>query len=269
MTRPRVGALIPIRLASERLPGKALKEICGKPALCHLLDRVFASWYVDREDVVVCTTQEPGDDPLVEVVEGYGARVFRGSTNDIIRRFRDAITEFGFDMVLQVDGDDVLCEPLYMGLTLERLMADETVDIVTCEGLPLGIAAKSFTAKAMERVFEHYETQDNDTGFIYFFTKTDLCKHAVVRPLTPRHVLDGARLTLDYEEDLEVLRRIFEALWREGELFHLEDVVAFLKQNPEVVAINRGVEEDYWRRTRAKARLEYRTAEGRLERISL
>ncbi len=80
----RIGALIPVRLASERLPGKALKLIAGKPVIHHLLDRVFACRYVEPGNVVVCTTEDRSDDPLVAAVEGYGASVFRGAADDVI-----------------------------------------------------------------------------------------------------------------------------------------------------------------------------------------
>ena len=53
----KIGSLIPIRLASERLPGKALIEVAGKPLVCHLIDRVFECKYIrNKKDVIVCTT---------------------------------------------------------------------------------------------------------------------------------------------------------------------------------------------------------------------
>jgi len=220
----KIGAIIPIRLASERLPGKALIEICGRPVVWHLLDRICASRFVKKKDVVVCTTEDESDGPLVDAVQTYGCSVFRGSRDDLIQRFYDAIAKHGFEAVVQIDGDDPLSDPEYMDRTMETLLADSTLDIVTCEGLPLGIATKSFTRTAMEKVYRHYQTQKNDTGFIYFFTRTGLCRQATVRPRGPEHVLDEARLTLDYQEDLDVFTRIFEALYVPGQVFRLEAV---------------------------------------------
>ncbi len=267
MKKKKLGAIIPIRLASERLPGKALLPICGRPILWHLLDRVASSRFLAKEDVVVCTTEDPGDDPLVDAVKTYGAAVFRGSRDDLIKRFHDAIEEGCFEAVIQVDGDDPLCDTEYMDLTMEKLLADPSLDIVTCEGLPLGIASKSFTREAMRKVHRHYQTQRNDTGFIYFFTKTGLCRQAAVRPRGPEHVLDEARLTLDYREDLEVFTRIFEALYRPGEVFGLAEVVRFLREHPEVMKINGSLDEEYWKRTREKAQLYYRDPQGTVQKI--
>ena len=264
----KIGLIIPIRLASERLPNKAILEICGRPIVWHLLDRCCASKYItDKANVVVCTTQEKSDDALQEVVERYGCSVFRGSTDDIIKRFHNAIEHFGFDAVIQVDGDDILCDMQYMDLTMKKLLSDADLDIVTCEGLPLGIASKSFSRRAMKKVYQHYKTERNDTGFIYFFTKTGLCRQAVVLPIKPEHVLNEARLTLDYEQDYEVFRIIFEALYRKGRIFGLEDILQLLKAKPEITRINSVLEEEYWRRTREKAQLAFMDVQGQIKKI--
>lgn len=267
MNNERLGALIPIRLASERLPNKAMLEICGRPIVWHLLDRVCASRYLDKEDVVVCTTHESSDDALVESVERYGCKVFRGSTDDIIKRFHDAIAFYGFEAVIQVDGDDPLCDTQYMDLTMEKLLSDSSLDIVTCEGLPLGIASKSFTRNAMERVYGYYKTEKNDTGFIYFFTKTGLCKQAMVMPMNSEHVLDDARLTLDYQVDFELFRNIFEALYQRGKTFGLSEVVKYLLENADVMRINSGLDEEYWGRMQEKAQLTYEDTDGTVRQV--
>ena len=258
----RIGALIPIRLSSERLPGKALLPVSGRPVMHYLLDRIAATKHVARENMVVCTTTDAEDDRLVAAVEGYGASVFRGDRDDIVKRFRDAVRHFGFDAVVQVDGDDPLTETLYMDLTLERLLADPKLGIVWSEGLPLGVNCKSFTAKALETVSEHYRAGQNDTGFIYYFTKTDLVEKAIVRPISADHVMDGVRLTLDYDVDFELFRKILEALDRDDHVAPLAEIIRFLRAHPEVAAINSGLDEQYWQRTRQKVNLAYTDTRG-------
>lgn len=264
----RIGALIPIRLTSERLPAKAIREICGRPVVHHLLDRVCASRYIDDpKRVVVCTTEESSDDPLVAIVESFGASVFRGSRDDIIQRFHDAMAAFDLDAVIQVDGDDPLTETLYMDMTMEKLLADPDLGIVTCEGLPLGTASKSFSRSAMNKVMQHYRSGQNDTGFIYFFTKTGLFKTGTVKVMGPEHVNDKIRLTLDYEEDFMLFTRIFDTLYRPGEVFGLSEVLELASRQPEIMEINGNLNEQYWQRTRDKAKLEYQDASGQLHSI--
>lgn len=263
----KIGALIPIRLASERLPNKAIKELCGKPVVCHLLDRAFDSRYLDKSKVVVCTTTDKTDDPLVDIVKNYGASVFRGSVNDIIERFYKAMLEYDLDYVIQIDGDDITAEPLYMDLTMDKLLSDSTIDVVTCKDLPLGIATKSFSLKAMKKVISIYKSTSNDTGFSYYFTKTGYCKHEIIYPVSDNHKNDKLRLTLDYNQDMELFKVLFNALYSEGKVFHLDEIISFVKKNPNVVNINLSLEEEYWQRTISKVNLEFTDENGIVRKI--
>jgi spore coat polysaccharide biosynthesis protein SpsF len=267
---PKVGAFIPIRLDSERLPGKALRDVVGRPTVHHLLDRAVACRYIrSPRDVVVCTTPEPSNDPLVEAVEAYGASVFRGDRDDLIRRFKDASSAYGFDIMVQVDGDDPLCDTQYMDLVVGALLADTALDTAVTIGLPFGINVKGFTRAALDKVFAHYTSTENDTGFALYFTRSDLCRRLEIPPVTPDHVLDEARLTLDYEQDLQVFRRIFQQLYEPGKIFGLSEVVRFLRTTPEVMEINNGLQEQYMVRSREKFDITYQDETGELCRIEL
>lgn len=266
----KLGALIPVRLASERLPGKALLPVCGRPIIHHLLDRVVAANHIRSPlDVVVTTTEDASDDPLVAAVEAYGCSVFRGARDDIIKRFSDAIEKHGFDAVIQVDGDDPLTETRFMDLTMKRLLDDPSLGIVWSEGLPLGVNCKSFTAKAMRKVVAHYKSDTNDTGFIYFFTKTGLVKTAVERAEDEADQAPSLRLTLDYAEDFEVFRNVIEALYQPGQVFDIRDAIGWFRSHPDIAAHNTSLDETYWARTRAKANLEFADASGTVHRIDV
>ena len=266
----KIGALIPARLSSERLPGKALAQICDRPMIAHLLDRVAASKFIhDRKDIVVCTTTAASDDLLEEAVLKEGCSVFRGHVDDIIKRFSDAMATFEFDVVIQADGDDPLSSTECMDITTSTLLADPTIDIVTMSGLPLGCATKSFTRVAMDKVVASYRTERNDTGFIYFFTKSGLCKHLIIANYDQSIEHDTARLTLDYQIDLEVFRNIFKALYKPGRVFGLAEMINFLNASPDLVASNLVVEKEYWERTAHKSKLIYIDKNGNENTIGL
>jgi spore coat polysaccharide biosynthesis protein SpsF len=265
----KIGAVIPIRLCSERLPGKQLKDICGRPALYHLLDRVTACRHISsKRHVVVCTTTEAGDNPLVPVVEAYGCSVYRGAVDDLICRLAEAMKAHSFDIAIQADGDNPLVATEYMNRTVDGLRAEPSLDIVSTVGLPLGTNTKSFTRAAMDKVIAAYRSPKNDTGYMHFFTKAGLCKQAEIGPVGPEHVHDTARLTIDYDADLEMIRKIFAALYRPAAVFGLTELVAFLNTHPNVVAINSHVSAEYWKRFAQKLHLEYVAADGAIATIT-
>lgn len=265
LSEQKIGALIPVRLTSKRLPGKALQPIVGRPMITHLLDRVCASKFLVPDRVVVCTTEEVEDDALVPVVEKTGVSVFRGSRDDIIDRFYRAAEHFGFEAVIQADGDDPCTDTHYMDLCMERLLADSSLDIVIATDLPLGLASKAIRRAAIQKVWEHHLTERNDTGFIYYFTKTRLCTVGTVSA-APSHRHETARLTLDYPEDLAFFRAIFGELFEEGKIFGVGEIIELLRRQPELLRINAGLDERYMERTRELARLEYH-ANGQVHKI--
>lgn len=253
----KIGALVPVRLSSQRMPGKALMPIMGRPAILHLLDRLFASRYLTPHEVILCTTTDKSDDPLMSIAESVGARVFRGSRENIIDRFNSAVAEFEFDAVIQADGDDPCSDTIYMDLCMDRLVAEPEIDIVLTEGLPLGLGSKAIRASAIRTVWSNHLTQQNDTGFIYYFTRTGLCRPARIKPLRPEHMHERARLTLDYPEDLAFFEALFMELYEEGTVFGIDDIVSLLRRQPEMLEINSMVDEEYWKRTHELAQLEY------------
>lgn len=256
-TAARIGALVPIRLASERLPGKALLPLEGRPVVTHLIDRLAATRSIAREHIVICTTTDATDDALVPVVTPYGARVYRGSRDDIIDRLQSAAAEYRFDAVIQADGDDPCVDPDYMDRCMDRLLADEALGAVSTEGLPLGIGTKAIRASALDAVCAAHLTTRNDTGFGYYFTRTELCRSTRIGPVSDAHRHETARFTLDYEEDYVFFQALFRELYRDGEVFSLTDALALLERRPELVAINTGRSQEYWQRTAALTHLEY------------
>ena len=266
----KIGALIPIRLGSERLPTKALKIICGRPVVTHLLDRIKACKNIHSpRDIVVCTTKEKTDDPLVNIVKSYGASIFRGDKNDLIKRFKDTVDEFKFDIILQIDGDDPLSETEYMDLTIEALLKDPSIDASTSIGLPFGVNVKSFTRTALEKVISCYQSKDNDTGFALYFTKSAICVCKEIPPIDSNHILNSARLTLDYEEDLIVFKKIFEALYQPKRIFNLSEVTAFLRNNPDIITINNMLQNINLKRSREKLNIAFKDDNGRIKNIRL
>ena len=242
--------------------------ICDRPIVHHLLDRIAACRHIDdAKNIVVCTTTDSSDDELEEVVTEYGASVFRGDRDDILKRFGDAMAHFEFDAVVQADGDDPLSATEYMDLTMDRLLESDDIDIVTVAGVPLGTATKSFSRAAIEKVLASYLTTENDTGFIDFFTKTGVCEHVELAPTGEHHIHTTARLTLDYEEDLQFFTAVFEALYQPGEVFDLAAVVTLLNGQPQLVEINQAVDEEYWQRWHSKRSLKFKDRDGNVRDI--
>ena len=84
-------AIIQARMASSRLPGKVLLDICGKPMLERVLDRVKLARSIDN--ILVATTTDPSDEVLAEWCHEHQVDCFRGSMQDVLDRFYQAASD--------------------------------------------------------------------------------------------------------------------------------------------------------------------------------
>jgi 3-deoxy-manno-octulosonate cytidylyltransferase (CMP-KDO synthetase) len=121
--------LIPARMASSRLPGKPLADICGKPMIVHVAERAAAA---DIGDVVVATDSEA----IAAAVEKAGHRAVmtrpdHASGSDRIFEALNTVDPKGLARkVVNVQGDLPTVEPADIRAALTPL-ADPDVDIVT------------------------------------------------------------------------------------------------------------------------------------------
>src|ERR1700760_2691705 len=98
-----VVASIEARMTSTRLPGKVLLPCVGRPMLELMVERVSRSRYIDS--VVIATTVNKTDDPIVELAQRLGVRFFRGSEFDVVGRVTNAMQEAKADVIVQLTSD--------------------------------------------------------------------------------------------------------------------------------------------------------------------
>jgi len=103
----KVLAVIPARYASTRLPGKPLADICGKPMVQHVYERVRQAQSVD--EVLVATD----DVRIVAAVEGFGGKAILTSPDCAsgTDRLVEVSRSYLADIYLNIQGDEPLLRP--------------------------------------------------------------------------------------------------------------------------------------------------------------
>ena len=237
------GIFIPVRLDSTRLPRKALLEIAGKPALQHLIERLKLAQSPDL--LVICTTTDPEDEPLQRIADATGVELFRGDKDDLLERFRAAAEHYQVDLIINVDGDDLLVDPEQVDAVAE-LLKDSGADFVKCEGLPFGAAAIGLRAEALASVCARKSETDTATGWGAFFANDASIKTRTLVVDDPELRHPEIRMTLDYEEDLQFFSAVFEELARQGKPNRLREALGLINSRPDIRALNSGLDEKYW-----------------------
>lgn len=124
MNDPRVVVIIPARYASQRLPGKPLLEIAGKPMIRHVVGRAQQATGVHA--VVVATD----DARIAEAVRAFGGLAVMTpetlrSGSDRVAHVAASLTEA--DIVVNVQGDEPLLEPAMIEEAVAPLLHDPSV----------------------------------------------------------------------------------------------------------------------------------------------
>jgi 3-deoxy-manno-octulosonate cytidylyltransferase (CMP-KDO synthetase) len=126
----RVVCLIPARYSSSRFEGKPLADLCGRPMVRHVYDRVLRSGRVSFVAVVT------DDERIFRAVREFGGNALMTSPRhrsgtDRIAEAAAALGLDGRDIVVNVQGDQPLFEPAQIGEVIEPLVRDEALAFST------------------------------------------------------------------------------------------------------------------------------------------
>jgi spore coat polysaccharide biosynthesis protein SpsF len=232
-----IGAIIQARMGSTRLPGKVMLEAAGKPLLDHLMERL--SFSTTLEKVVVATSTDKRDDVIEEFCKSQSIPVFRGSLNDVLDRYYRAAKYFELDIVVRITSDCPLIDPVLVD-EMVRFYAEhkDQYDLVTNRHpltYPDGLDADVMSAACLEHVWRHATEPHQREHTIPYFWEAGM---RVYNFEHPDLLFNRYRWTLDYPEDYELIKCIFESLYKEGELFTTQNILDYLAINPKLSNIN-------------------------------
>lgn len=235
---------IQARMSSTRLPGKSLADLAGEPVIMRVVERARAARRVD--EVVVLTSTDPSDDPLVEVLEARAVPVRRGPLDDVYARYLALVEEMEPDYLVRVTGDCPLIEPPFIDDQLAALAAFDADFIWSemrgLEGILGGQAAFSVRAFLSARDSTDPRDREHVAGF-WFKTHRDDYRWVELE-IDPAFSREGLRLQVDEAADLALLQRIFEHFaGAEFATLSVIEVLRWLDAHPEVRDLNRVVEE--------------------------
>lgn len=234
----KIMATIQARMGSTRLPGKAMKKINGKTLIEWINYRLSFCKEVDQ--IVLSTADTPENDPLEALAKEIGIDYYRGSEADLISRLLETAKKFSADAIIRVTGDCPLVdsELLDKMIKIYREKAPE-VDYVTNVSPPTfpdGMDLEIISTKVLEKLdkeIKHPLYRENLTAT--FLENPDA--YNIYNVSDNRNIV-GLRLTVDYQEDFDLVKIIFTKLHKDGQIFTMEDILDLFKREPELAKIN-------------------------------
>jgi spore coat polysaccharide biosynthesis protein SpsF len=230
-------AILQARVTSTRLPNKVLAPILGQPMLARQIERLRRATTLDN--LVVATSDDASDDPLVAMCEDIGVPFYRGSLNDVLARFKGACEAFGSaNHIVRLTGDCPLADPAVIDAVVRHHLASDAD--YTSNALqptwPDGLDVEVLRMETLNRIFDeaHLPSErEHVTSYIYknpeFF---------YIEQFKSERDLSHFRWTVDESADLVFVSEVYAALYPKNPAFDMTDVLTLIEQCPGLAKLN-------------------------------
>lgn len=230
-------AMIQARCGSTRLPNKVLKDLCGKPVLQRMIERVQMSERID--EVMVITSIEKNNLPILKLCSELGVRVGIGSEDDVLDRFYQTAKLLKPEYVIRLTADCPCFDPGLLDMAIDGMDESSDYRAMISESFADGLDLEIMRFSALERAWkEAIHSYEREHVTQYIIHHPDLFNLQDFE--SPIGNFGNHRWTVDEEEDFEVVKKIYEHFMQElgKDYFDYRDILAFLEQNPEIMALN-------------------------------
>lgn len=229
--------LIQARCGSTRLPNKVLKDLCGKPALQRMIERASKSKKVD--EVMVVTSIERNNLPILKLCSELGIRVGIGSENDVLDRFYQTAKLLEPEYVIRLTADCPCFDAELLDLALTEMNEGSDYMGMLSESFADGLDLEIIKFSALKRSWKEAE---------HSFEREHVTQYIVRHPelfnlqdfRSPIGDFGEHRWTVDEAEDFQLVQCIYEHFINSdvGEDFNYKDIIEYLSANPEIKGIN-------------------------------
>lgn len=228
-------AIIEARMTSSRLPGKVLMESCGRPMLQHMIERLKRSKELD--DVVVATTINADDDPIVALCGKLECHFYRGSEEDVLLRVLEAAEAYHADLIIETTGDCPLIDWRHIDYLVKKYQENEFDFVSNCteRTFPDGFDIRVFSTKALRKVSEMTsDPLDREHVAVFFPKHTELFKCYNWKAENEENRSD-IEVTLDEIGDYKLLNAVLEGLYKNNPEFSCTDVIKYIDNHKELL----------------------------------
>lgn len=242
-THHRVVIIVQARVSSTRLPGKIFKEVLGRPLLDYVIERLRRVSLADN--IVIATTTNPKDQEVVSFCCNASYDLFRGSEDDVLKRYAEAARAFDADIIVRICSDCPLIDPAIIDAAIQLYHAKApNVDYVSNtlnRTYPRGMDVEVFSLKTLlEAEQKAVKSEEREHVTPYIWSHPDLYKLAQT---TQKNNESHHRWTVDTEEDFTLIKKILESVYPLNPAFTKDQVIDLLKHHPDWFYINQHIKQ--------------------------
>lgn len=230
-------AIIQARMSSTRLPGKVLMPLAGKPVLEHVVERLSYCRMIEK--TIVATTVEQSDDPIMEYCSNNNIICYRGSLDDVLDRYYQTAKKYEANPIVRITADCPAIDPVVVDAVITGFLAGD-YDLYSLGGeFPDGLDCSVFSFSAIEKAWNEAKLKsEREHVGPYIENNPQLFTNGSLKIF---HGLSHHRWTLDEPEDYELLKIIFEKLYRKETPFLTNEILNLINENPKLLTLNQAI----------------------------
>jgi spore coat polysaccharide biosynthesis protein SpsF (cytidylyltransferase family) len=170
----------------------------------------------------------PEDDPLAVVAQAEGIHCARGDAEKVLDRLHGAAVKMNADVIIEIGGDCPLLDPEIVSSALEDFLASPCDYLCNYEpptfpeGMDINIVSMSAIQKAWENAVARSQRVHPFSYLTYHPEEFAIRNYAMTPDLSQHH------WSLDFPEDVGLLRIAYERLWKSGNRIHLNELTHLL-----------------------------------------
>lgn len=231
-----VVAIIQARMGSTRLPGKIMLNLLGKTVLWHVVNRVSKAKLING--LIVATTVNSEDDIIAEFCKNNDILVFRGSEKDVLDRYYQCAKEYKVKNIVRITSDCPLHDPNVMDIVISEYLRGnyDYVSNTIKYTFPDGFDVEVFSFEALVEAWEDAKLP-SEREHVTLYIKNN--KKFQKKNIFSNNKYPANRCSLDYMEDYEFMKRIYEGI--EREMFYIDDIMNYVRKKTEILKINQHI----------------------------
>ncbi len=233
--------VVQARMSSSRLPGKVMLPILGRTLLYRMIERLRMIRHT--AEIIIATSQETADDIIEREASAIDVACFRGSLNNLLDRHYQLAKQAGADVVLKIPSDCPLIDPNIIDDVLDFYFDNQKqydfVSNLHPATFPDGNDVEIMSMDCLERTWkEATRPLELEHTTPYIWENQDKFRIGNVLWSAGKDYSMSHRFTIDYPEDYQFIKRVFEELYPANPGFTCEDILNLLEEKPDIYNIN-------------------------------
>ena len=228
-----IDIIVQARTGSTRLPRKVMKFLEDKIVLEHVIERLQKSKYARQ--VIICTSNKDEDNIIFEFFKKKNIKCFRGSELNVLERYYETATFFKSEHVVRVTSDCPLIDSKYIDQLIEKYFELNLTYLgpkyYGNHKFPDGFNGEIFNYQVLKEAYENASEKEKEHVTTYIIKKYKTIEFDYPVNYAGYKSIDfsNLHLSLDTQEDYELLKNILKKVYLKNKNFQLEDVLNYLK----------------------------------------